>query len=51
MEGETLDFIVVSHSDTVSVPEARAKVGSLWGKRHARREVQTETGYQAKQAA
>ena len=37
-------------SDTISLPEARAKFGALWGKRHVRREVQAETGYQARSA-
>lgn len=46
MEGEAMDFLVVSHSDTIALPEARAKFGNLWGKRHLRREAQGETGYQ-----
>jgi hypothetical protein len=50
MEGEPMDFLVVSHSDTISVSEARAKYGALWGKRHVRREAQAETGYQARTA-
>jgi hypothetical protein len=47
MEGEAMDFLVVSHSDTIALPEARAKFGNLWGKRHLRREAQSEAGYQA----
>jgi hypothetical protein len=31
--GEPIDFIVVSHSDTISIPEARAKFGNLWHKK------------------
>ncbi len=50
IDGEAMDFLVISHSDTISVPEARAKFGSLWGKRHVRREAQAETGYQARTA-
>ncbi len=50
IDGEPMDFLVVSHSDTISLPEARAKFGAHWGKRHIRREVQAETGYQARSA-
>ncbi len=46
MDGEAMDFLVVSHTDTISVPEARAKFGNLWGNRHLRREAQGVTGYQ-----
>jgi hypothetical protein len=46
MEGEAMDFLVVSHSDTIAVPEARAKFGNLWARRHLLREVQGETSYQ-----
>jgi len=31
--GEAIDFLVVSHSDTISIPEARAKFGNLWHKK------------------
>jgi hypothetical protein len=48
IEGEAIDFLVISHSDTISMPEARAKFGALWSKRHVRREAQAETGYQAR---
>jgi hypothetical protein len=40
--GESIDFIVVSHSDTVSIPEARAKFGNLWHKKSAARVLLTE---------
>lgn len=51
IEGEPMDCLVVSHSDTISVPETRAKFGNLWGKRHVRREAQAETGYQERSKA
>ena len=50
IEGEPMDFIVVSHSDTISIPEARAKFGNMWNRRRALREAQTETSYQARTA-
>jgi hypothetical protein len=28
IDGDPMDFLVVSHSDTTSIPEARAKYGS-----------------------
>lgn len=40
--GETMDFVVVSHSDTISVPEARAKFGNLWHIKKAARLSATE---------
>ena len=40
--GEPIDFLVVSHSDTISIPEARAKFGNLWHKKSAARVLATE---------
>jgi hypothetical protein len=40
--GETLDFVVVSHSDTISLPEARAKFGNLWHIKQSARLTSTE---------
>jgi hypothetical protein len=40
--GETMDFVVVSHSDTISLPEARAKFGNLWHNKKSARLTATE---------
>jgi len=40
--GEPIDFIVVSHSDTISIPEARAKFGNLWHKKSVAKVLTTE---------
>jgi len=43
-----MDPLVVSHSDIIAIPEARAKFGNKWNKRRALREAQTDTSYQAR---
>jgi len=40
--GDTLDFVVVSHSDMISIPEARAKFGNLWHNKKSARLTSTE---------
>jgi len=40
--GEPIDFIVVSHSDTINIPEARAKFGNLWHKKTVARVMTAE---------
>jgi len=40
--GETMDFVVVSHSDMISLPEARAKFGNLWHNKMSARLTPTE---------
>jgi hypothetical protein len=40
--GEPIDFIVVSHSDTISIPEARAKFGNLWHRKTVGKVLTTE---------
>jgi len=40
--GDPIDFIVVSHSDTISIPEARAKFGNLWHKKTVAKMMTTE---------
>jgi hypothetical protein len=40
--GEDIEFLVVSHSDMIGIPEARAKFGNLWHQKQAARVVTKE---------
>ena len=40
--GAPIEILVVSHSDTISIPEARAKFGNLWHRKSVAKVLTTE---------
>jgi hypothetical protein len=49
--GETIEFVVVSHSDTIGIAEARAKFGNLWNRKKDARQTTTAKAMARTQAA